>query len=371
MRKGRVSLAIAIVLLVLGVSLLALGILSGLQILSEIPDLADILSAMSPYVGISPDEYGVAYFGALLSIIAIVVFAFRGRKPYSMFLPFFLVGIYMTVGMFIRLTYNQFVPEALFTTLKNDVGKNTPLFFILIIVEIALTSVLLIATSKLDGKWRRKKELIRKKLESDGVLVSKEDMLAQKEKARIDKDASLSEKKARKEAEKLEKDRAKAERKELRKASKARRKEDKSYEKSRESAERKKELIEDKEAAKARKEADKQAYLESVEDDKRAAISKKEEKKRLKEQKKLEKEKKKQGEIIESSFEVPQGPPNPNNPLEFPDLPDITGLPEFEAKQREENVPAVNIDGRPSYEKPVYNDYANGETSRPGYIEKD
>ena len=340
MKKGIASLAIAIVFLVLSLFLITAGILDGLNVM-DVPYVSNVLSLLSPYVSIYPGEYGIVSFGVLLLLISIVVFAFRKRKPFSMFLPFFLVGIYITVAMFARLAYGTFVPEFLFATLKNDVERNSILFFILIVVEIALTSVLLIATSRLDSRWRKKKELIRKKLENEGVLVSEEDVLAQKEKARVDKNALLDEKKAKKEAAKLEKTREKAERKELRKEAKKREKEDKEYEKTREIEERKKEFVEQKEDRKARKEADRKAYLEALENDKKDALSRKEEKKNLKEKKKLEKEKKREDDAIESSYEIPQGPPNPNNPIEFPDLPDIDGFPNFDGEKSKEKADAV------------------------------
>ncbi len=327
MKKGRVSLAIAIVTLIIGIAVLVLGTLNGLGVLDT--RFATIFSLATIYTGLIPNSYGVAQFGALLLLISIIVFSFRGRKPYSMFLPFFLIGIYATVGIFLRLCYGNFVPEVLFTTLRNE-SRSMPLMFLLILVEVALTAVLLVATSKLDSRWYKKKQLVRKKLENDGVLVSKEDVLVQKEKARIAKDSAENDKKQAKIQKKLEKERAKEERKENKKDAKDQLKKDKEYEKTREELERKKEAKEDKESERLRKEAEKKAYQESIERDKAQALSKKEEKKRLKEQKKLDKEKKRQGEPVESNYEIPQGPANPNKPLEFPTLPDdVPELPEI------------------------------------------
>ena len=92
MKKGIASLAIAIVFLVLSLFLITAGILDGLNVM-DVPYVSNVLSLLSPYVSIYPGEYGIVSFGVLLLLISIVVFAFRKRKPFSMFLPFFLVGI--------------------------------------------------------------------------------------------------------------------------------------------------------------------------------------------------------------------------------------------------------------------------------------
>lgn len=346
MKKGRVSLTISIVLLIIGIAAVALGSLNGVGLLDF--RLIPFFDSAAIYVGLLPNSYGVLHFGVLLIAISIIILSFRQRKPYSMFLPVFMVGIYVTIGVFLRLCYSQYVPEELFVTLKNE-RIALPLMFLLIAIEIALTIVLLIATEKLDARWRKKVEITRKKLESEGVLVSKEDVAAQRARARIDRDSSLAVKKLEKEEKKLEKDRLRAEKIENRKRDKERRKEERKYEKTREALERKKEDIEDREALKAQKEADKKAYLESVENDKQSALRNREKKKLLKEQKRLEKEKKRVGEPIEENFEIPSGPANPNTPLDFPTLPDFGELSEF---SKMENPARLDISAEDDIEAP-------------------
>lgn len=349
MRKGRISLSIAIVLLILALIVTTVGVLNVLGVLSDFPFIADFISIATIYVGISPDSKGFVAFGILLLALSIILLAFRQRKPYSMFFPIFLCGIYFTIEIYIRLIRAVYVPEALFVTLRTR-DNNIFLFLVLIVVEIALSIVLLIPTAKLDQRWRRKKEILRKKLESEGVLMSKEETLAEREKARIDRDTSYSAKKERKEAAKLEKDRLKAEKKEQKRLEKEQLKENKSYEKSREDIERKKELQEEKELERIRKEKDRKAYRESLEEDKKQSQLRKEEKKRLKEQKRLEKEKKRQGEELEP-YEIPAGPANPNRPLEFPEFPDLGTLPEFEA---DDSAIDGNVDIEP--DNTIYDD---------------
>lgn len=341
MKKGRVSLIIGIVLLVLGLCITALGVLRGLGVMPT--SLSGLMDTASIYLSLKPGEYGLMHFGLLTLILSIIVLSFRMRKPYSMFLPVYLVGVYMTLGVFLRLCYSMYVPEALFVTLK-DQSAAVPLMFLLLVIEGALMVVLLIATKQLDASWRKKREITRKKLEAEGVLVSKEDVIAQKEKARIDKDNALIEKKLAKEERKLEKERAKAEKLENKKRAKYEKKDRAKYEKERDALERKKEDQEDREERKLKKEADRKAYLLSVENDKENAKKAKEDKKKRKEEKKRKKLEEKEVELESTEIDLPDTPANPNTPLLFPNLPEVTSMPRFASDESDnEDVEEIVI----------------------------
>ena len=327
MKKGRVSLSIGLVLLVAALLLTALGIMNGLGLLPSF--VSDVLARISFYVGLLPNEYGTFHVGMFLLLISVVVLSFRQRKPYSMFLPFFLAGGYFTLEIFLRLCNGIYVPEELFTSLRTQ-KLAIPLMLFLLVIEFALMVVLLVATGKADASWRRKRDLTRMKLEDEGVLESEEDVRAKKEKARLDKDRKVEDARNEKENKKIRAQLTKEERKEQKKQAKIAKKQQREYEREREALERKKELQDAKCARIAQKEKDKKDYLEAVENDKLQALQKKEEKRRKKDEKRLEKEMRKQVEIESLDVAVESPLANPNKPLEFPDLPDVSSMPRFQ-----------------------------------------
>ena len=347
MKKGRVSLSIGLILLVAALLLTALGIMNGLGLLPSF--VSDVLFQISFYAGLLPNEFGTFHVGIFLLLISVIILAFRQRKPYSMFLPFFLAGGYFTLEIFLRLCNGIYVPENLFVTLKTQ-KLAIPLLLFLLVIEFALMVVLLVATGKADASWRRKRDLTRMKLEDEGVLESEEDVRAKKEKARIDKDRKVEDAKNAKEDRKIRAQLSKEERREQKKQAKIARKQQREYEKEREALERKKELQDAKSAKIAQKEKDKRDYLESVENEKQQALQKKVEKKRRKDEKRLEKEKKKQVEIESLDVEVESPLANPNKPLEFPDLPDVSAMPKFQSAVEIEN----DIPSRPMLDDSDY-----------------
>lgn len=325
-KKGRFSLFIAILLLLAGLALAGLGILGSMNILPEAYSSA--LSLVSFYSSISAGINGPVESASLVLLISLVIFAFRNRKPFSMFLPFFIIIIYCTGMVVYRLNNGIDVPAFLASYANPAKSK---LIGVLLVLEIILTFVLLSITSSMDSRWRKKRDLMRRKLEMDGVIPTKEEEEAMKIKKKLEKDLRAQEKKDAKQRERFERERERQESAEKRRISKAKDREDRRYERVREKEERAREAVEEKSRNKARKALDKEEERAKGKVRKLEKASRREEKRRAKkERERLVLEEK------QDSKSVFTAPANPNSPLTFPDFIDMPELKTFKDAYQEE-----------------------------------
>lgn len=335
--KGRFSLFIASVLLVAGLLAVAFGVLGGLGILPE--QYYPVLEKIALHASLTNGIYGTAELGALLIVLSAIVFAFRQRKPYSMFLPLFIVVIVETAMVLFRVEQGIALPEYL---LKYANSAKMNLIALLLVLELILTIVLLAITKSMDARWRKRRDIFRKKLESEGIIQSKEEIAALKEKKKLERELNAQKKKDAKAMARFEREREKRENAEKKRIQKSQAREDKRYEKVREREERAKSAIEEKANEKARRELEKIEVRSKGEARKLEKASKREAKK--KEKLEREKARKLEWEKMETPEPIKEfGPANPNNPLSFPDFIDMPELKTF--KEFEEKKPA------PKYEE--------------------
>ena len=95
MKKGRFSLILALIILVLGVAATTIGVISGLGILPS--PLKEFALTLSSLVSVRGGEGGLWEAGVFLLVLSAVILVFRQRKPFSMFLAFYLFPFYLTL----------------------------------------------------------------------------------------------------------------------------------------------------------------------------------------------------------------------------------------------------------------------------------
>lgn len=326
MKKGRFSLFVALLFLVLGLLLLCFGILNVLSILPSW--LGGIEKTLTSLFSISLTKYGLVEIATLLLCESIIIFICRLRKPFSMFITIYLVIQYLTLESAVRVYYGlmlpSFFPEKLAST-------HPGLLFVLFILELLLALVVLSAVNSLDKKWRKRREIQLKKLEKEGAIKSKETI---EEERLLKRQQKLNEKEMRERERDEKRYNKELEKKELiekKKKEKEERIEKEKYEKNREKEELKREKEREKEEKKALKIKDKEKEKVESEREKLDQQRVKEEKTKAKEDKKLakleEKEKKKNPPVdFGKAPEYESGPSSPDTPLSFPEFCSMTNL---------------------------------------------
>ena len=83
MKKGKFSLVLSIIIMIVGCAFVLLGVLSHLGVLA--PPLSDLSETLSEYISITGGRDKLWESGAFLIFDALLVLVLRGRKPYSMF----------------------------------------------------------------------------------------------------------------------------------------------------------------------------------------------------------------------------------------------------------------------------------------------
>ena len=340
-KKGRVSLVLGLILLALGLGEITLGVLESLGLLS-----IEVLSALviaiknnfalflSPYSAITP--------GILLVAIATLMLSFRNRKPFSHFYEIYLIIEYITLGIILRTKRGDSMPSLLENFLTRiDIANKFTLLCAAFALEVVLGISLLYLASFLDSSWRRKRDFKIKKLIHDGLIPSKEDEEAEKERIHQEKLNAIEDKKMKRIEEKTQKDRERAEKAEAKRQEKEDKRDKKSYEKEREKAELLREKNEEKERKREERENDKKREQAEV-------LSKKELKKKAKEEKRKEKLRAKENkkEKEESEEELPPlelgFAANPNNPLEFPSFSEMPELKTLESYKADDKAKLVD-----------------------------
>ena len=346
MKKGRFSLILALIILVLGVAATTVGVISGLGILPS--PLKEFALTLSSLVSVRGGEGGLWEAGVFLLVLSAVILVFRQRKPFSMFLAFYLFPFYLTLISAYRV-YNSIPLPSYF---PERIGSTHPgLLFVLLTLEALLALVLLSAVKGLDGKWRRKRELNIRMLEKEGVLKSKESLEEEKLLKRQRKLNEVEEKQRAREEAKYEKERAKAEKAEREAQKRQEERDRRKYEKEREREEERKEKEDRKNRKKELKEKDKlleatEAQKEKAEEAESKAARKAkalEDKARKEEEKRAQREK---DENIGPAPEYASGIGNPNTPLVFPDfdpMPELKNIISHSEDERNEVLPDSNV----------------------------
>ena len=346
MKKGRFSLILALIILVLGVAATTVGVISGLGILPS--PLKEFSLTLSSLVSVRGGEGGLWEAGVFLLVLSAVILVFRQRKPFSMFLAFYLFPFYLTLISAYRV-YNSIPLPSYF---PERIGSTHPgLLFVLLTLEALLALVLLSAVKGLDEKWRRKRELNIRMLEKEGVLKSKESLEEEKLLKRQRKLNEVEEKQRAREEAKYEKERAKAEKAEREAQKRQEERDRRKYEKEREREEERKEKEERKNRKKELKEKDKlleatEAQKEKTEEAESKAARKAkalEDKARKEEEKRAQREK---DENIGPAPEYASGIGNPNTPLVFPDfdpMPELKNIISHSEDERNEVLPDSNV----------------------------
>ena len=346
MKKGRFSLILALIILVLGVAATTVGVISGLGILPS--PLKEFALTLSSLVSVRGGEGGLWEAGVFLLVLSAVILVFRQRKPFSMFLAFYLFPFYLTLISAYRV-YNSIPLPSYF---PERIGSTHPgLLFVLLTLEALLALVLLSAVKGLDEKWRRKRELNIRMLEKEGVLKSKESLEEEKLLKRQRKLNEVEEKQRAREEAKYEKERAKAEKAEREALKRQEERDRRKYEKEREREEERKEKEDRKNRKKELKEKDKlleatEAQKEKAEEAESKAAKKAkalEDKARKEEEKRAQREK---DENIGPAPEYASGIGNPNTPLVFPDfdpMPELKNIISHSEDERNEVLPDSNV----------------------------
>ena len=346
MKKGRFSLILALIILVLGVAATTVGVISGLGILPS--PLKEFALTLSSLVSVRGGEGGLWEAGVFLLVLSAVILVFRQRKPFSMFLAFYLFPFYLTLISAYRVYFSIPLPSYF----PERIGSTHPgLLFVLLTLEALLALVLLSAVKGLDEKWRRKRELNIRMLEKEGVLKSKESLEEEKLLKRQRKLNEVEEKQRAREEAKYEKERAKAEKAEREAQKRQEERDRRKYEKEREREEERKEKEERKNRKKELKEKDKlleatEAQKEKAEEAESKAARKAkalEDKARKEEEKRAQREK---DENIGPAPEYASGIGNPNTPLVFPDfdpMPELKNIISHSEDERNEVLPDSNV----------------------------
>lgn len=346
MKKGRFSLILALIILVLGVAATTIGVISGLGILPS--PLKEFALTLSSLVSVRGGEGGLWEAGVFLLVLSAVILVFRQRKPFSMFLAFYLFPFYLTLISAYRV-YNSIPLPSYF---PERIGSTHPgLLFVLLTLEALLALVLLSAVKGLDEKWRRKRELNIRMLEKEGVLKSKESLEEEKLLKRQRKLNEVEEKQRAREEAKYEKERAKAEKAEREAQKRQEERDRRKYEKEREREEERKEKEDRKKRKKELKEKDKlleatEAQKEKAEEAESKAARKAkalEDKARKEEEKRAQREK---DENIGPAPEYASGIGNPNTPLVFPDfdpMPELKNIISHSEDERNEVLSDSNV----------------------------
>ncbi len=338
-KKGRFSLVLSIIIIVLGVAEITLGALYCLGLLS-IPVLSSLMNAIEANLALFCTGYGVVTPGILLLLIGLMMISFRNRKPFSHFYEVYVIPEYLTLEIFIRQLRGEPMPQMINGYLeKAAISSKTLLLGFALALEVVLGLFLLYLASFLDSSWRRKRDWKMKKLIHDGVLPSEEEEAADKERIHQEKLNAIEEKKIARQVAKQEKERAKAEAAERKRAEKEAKRDQKSYEKLREKKERKREAEEAKARAREAAAADKEREKAEIQASKEAKLARKEERRALKEQKKLKSKADAEDELPPLEFAA--SPANPNNPLEFPSF---SEMPELKTIEHADAVPAAEAD---------------------------
>ena len=346
MKKGRFSLILALIILVLGVAATTVGVISGLGILPS--PLKEFALTLSSLVSVRGGEGGLWEAGVFLLVLSAVILVFRQRKPFSMFLAFYLFPFYLTLISAYRVYFSIPLPSYF----PERIGSTHPgLLFVLLTLEALLALVLLSAVKGLDEKWRRKRELNIRMLEKEGVLKSKESLEEEKLLKRQRKLNEVEEKQRAREEAKYEKERAKAEKAEREAQKRQEERDRRKYEKEREREEERKEKEDRKNRKKELKEKDKlleatEAQKEKAEEAESKAARKAkalEDKARKEEEKRAQREK---DENIGPAPEYASGIGNPNTPLVFPDfdpMPELKNIISHSEDERNEVLPDSNV----------------------------
>ena len=346
MKKGRFSFVLALIILVLGVAATTIGVISGLGILPS--PLKEFALTLSSLVSVRGGEGGLWEAGVFLLVLSAVILVFRQRKPFSMFLAFYLFPFYLTLISAYRVYFSIPLPSYF----PERIGSTHPgLLFVLLTLEALLALVLLSAVKGLDEKWRRKRELNIRMLEKEGVLKSKESLEEEKLLKRQRKLNEVEEKQRAREEAKYEKERAKAEKAEREAQKRQEERDRRKYEKEREREEERKEKEDRKNRKKELKEKDKlleatEAQKEKTEEAESKAARKAkalEDKARKEEEKRAQREK---DENIGPAPEYASGIGNPNTPLVFPDfdpMPELKNIISHSEDERNEVLPDSNV----------------------------
>ncbi|MBQ0070667.1 MAG: DNA translocase FtsK, partial [Spirochaetales bacterium] len=316
-------------LFVLGLLLGLFGVLRGMVILPQ--DVTELVDAASRALSISGGDWGLLEAGLFLLVDSLVVFVCRQRKPFSMFLAFYLWPCYITLTAGVRSINGLGLPSFVPDNIRNT---KPGLLFVLFILEVLLAVLLLIAVKGLDGRWKKRHDLNIRLLEKEGLIKTKEQL---KEEKLLKKQQKLNEQEAKKTARenaKYQKELEKAAEKEKAKAEKKAEKDRKAYEKTREKEAQRIEAQNQKLKDKELKEQDKKKEKEEKELEKQEKLQKKEEKRRQEEEEAAlaaeEKERKRrEEEELEPAPEYAKVFSNPETPLSFPDfdpMPDLRNI---------------------------------------------
>ena len=252
MKKGRFSLSLSIIIMVLGLASVLLGVLSGLGVLPQ--PLSFFALNLARDFSITGKANALLEFGAFLCFDGLLILILRGRRPFSMFIILYIWPMYFTLLPAYRkiseISLPYYYPPSI-------VNVHTGLLFVLFVLEMLLAFVLLASFKPLDDKWRKKKELNRRMLEKEGILKTKESMEEEKFLHRQRKLKALEDKKRAKEEARYEKERQKEEKADNAARAKKAERDRLKYEKEREREEEIREKRERKLNRKALKEKDK------------------------------------------------------------------------------------------------------------------
>ena len=117
MKKGRFSLVLAVILMIVGLAFVLLGALSYLGVLSY--PLSDISETLSLSISITGGVDRLWEAGAFLLFDALLILVLRGRRPYSMFIVVYLWPMYLTLLSAVRKINNVSFPQYFPTSIVN------------------------------------------------------------------------------------------------------------------------------------------------------------------------------------------------------------------------------------------------------------
>ncbi len=315
MKKGRFSLFVLSLLALAGAFFVILGLLYG----NGISDASfnRIIIPVINNLSIRGGKWGALEFGVFLIIEALIILAFRLNKPFSMFLPVYLVPVYFTLQNAYRV-YSS-LPLSSFFINKGIENTHPGLLYTLFVLELLLGFVVLGLMKTPDAKWRKKREIQLKMLEKEGVIKSRETLENEKLLLREKKKMEKEEKERKRDEKRYLGELEKKEKAENRKAEKEKAREERAYEKKREKEEIRREREEEKKKKKLALDRDREIEKKEREKEKLSNEKNKERKKLEKEARKNQKKEKDEISYdIGPEPEYERGIGNPDTPLSFP-----------------------------------------------------
>lgn len=158
-KKGKLSLTLALIHIILGLGLATLTILLNQGILKG---SQEAWTLMRDYLAFTSGPLALISFSVFLIILGLEILICRKKRPFSYFILPFTWIIYFTLLVNVHTITGNVNPQILMATV-NTARKG--LMWVLLFLEVILTIILLIISRGLNAKYRKRLEFKEKKAE--------------------------------------------------------------------------------------------------------------------------------------------------------------------------------------------------------------